>query len=52
MTVDRVTAEGRGRFPGQEKYNVAVKRILETNETSIKLFYNQTHLNFLITYLI
>jgi len=25
-----------------EKYNVAVKRILETNETSIKLFYNQT----------
>jgi LysM repeat protein len=25
-----------------DKYNVAVKRILETNETSIKLFYNQT----------
>jgi DNA-binding transcriptional regulator/RsmH inhibitor MraZ len=25
-----------------EKYNVSVKRILQTNETSIKLFYNQT----------
>ena len=25
-----------------EKYNVSVKRILQTNEISIKLFYNQT----------